>query len=91
MLLLTLMSDAFTLRIRGSHHQNIPPYYVTEALSSLRKYDPVHIDILSVQLFEDEITVDTTVYGRNGTLYQATARHSGLLPALYEISHKLTK
>lgn len=87
MLALTLLLHAFTLRIRGNHHQKIPPYYVFDALSSLRKYDPVHIDIVPTRYFEDEITLDATIYGRNGTLYQATARNSEMLTALCQISN----
>lgn len=64
---------------------------MTEALSVLRKYDPVHIDIVSTRFFEDEVIVDTTVFARNGTCYEATARNAEFLPALREISRRLAQ
>jgi len=88
MLAVGLLFTAFTIRIRGNHHHNIPPYYVTDALSSLRKYDPVHIEIIPMRYFDDEISVDATMYGKNGTRYQTTTRSSDLLPALRDISQK---
>ena len=91
MLAVGLLFTAFTIRIRGNHHHNIPPYYVTDALSSLRKYDPVHIEIVPMRYFDDEITVDATMYGRNGTRYEATTRGSDLLPALRDISQRTFK
>ena len=91
MFAISVLLHAFTLRLRGNHNPKIPPYYMTEALSLLRKYDPVHIDIVSTRVFEDEVIVDTTVYGRNGTRYEATARDAEFLPALREISRHLAQ
>ena len=51
MLAISLLLHAFTLRLRGNHNPKIPPYYMTEALSLLRKHDPVHIDIVSTRVF----------------------------------------
>lgn len=88
MFVIGLLVHTFTIRIHGNYHQNIPPYYVTDALSSLHDYDPVHVEIVPTRYFEDEIRVDATMYGRNGTRYQATTRSSDLLPALRDISKK---
>ena len=82
MLGLTLISLCYLVRLRGLR-TTAPPYLITGAFRSLQsQYDPVHIDIVSIKRFEDEVVVDTTLYARNGTFYTASARGRDLIPAL---------
>ena len=82
---------SFSVRFIGSSVATVPPYYITEALSPLRPHEPVHVDVVSARFFDDEYTIDTTVYTKQGTMHKASVRAPSLLSALHMVSQDLTK
>ena len=80
---------SFSVRLVGRGVANVPPYYITEALSPLRPHELVHVDVVSAQFFDDEYTIDTTVYTKQGTMHKASVRAPSLIPALHLVSQDL--
>lgn len=86
---LCIAAAAFSIRMVEVDTTRMSRWHVTEALSALRPHNPMHIDIVTKRVFEDEVIIDATLYTTHGKFYTASARAGSLTPALYTVSSRL--
>tara|TARA_B100001540_G_scaffold291017_1_gene288159 strand:- start:1030 stop:1347 length:318 start_codon:yes stop_codon:yes gene_type:complete len=92
--LASLVSLAFTVRLRGPFPvQPGTGLAIRDAISTgLKKsvIDVVHVDVQGSRLFYDEVAVYQTVFFRNGTRADASARGPNVLSAVRQAAAGLS-